>query len=218
MTENVIQPGIGPSKVSLQQRLFNPFKYVAGGKALGWGLAAILLAGGIGSISNTHFDGVLDTHTGAAAPLLLFFVAGIADWLSLALVLFAIGLVASKSSFRTIDLFGTQALARWPTIFTALFCLLPGYHQITSYLAWKYGGIGSEVVVSPVAYFQYGIVVLVMLLVIVWMVMLMFQSFRISCNLKGGKAVVLFIVGMLIGEGISKVGFYILMKLFSNVG
>jgi len=217
MTEKITQPGIEPGKVSLQQRLFNPFKYVAGGKALGWGLAAILLAGGIGSISNTHFDGVLDTHTGAAAPLLLFFIAGIADWLSLALVLFAIGLVASKSSFRTVDLFGTQALARWPTIFTALFCLLPGYHQITSYLTWKYAGVGAKVTVSTVAYVQYGIVVLVMLMVIVWMAMLMFQSFRISCNLKGGKAVVLFIVGMLIGEALSKVGFYFLMKLFSSM-
>jgi len=218
MTEETIQPVIRSGKVSLHQRFFNPFKYVAGGKALGWGLAAILLAGGIGSISNTHFDGVLDTHTGAAAPLLLFLADGIVDWLSLTLVLFAIGLMASKSSFRTIDLFGTQALARWPTLFIALVCLLPGYRQVASYLAWKYAGIGSEVAISTAAYIQYGIAVLAMLIAVVWMVMLMFQSFRISCNLKGGKAVVLFIAGILVGEVISKVSFYFLMKLFSNVG
>ena len=46
--------------------------------------------------------------------------------------------------------------------------------------------------------------------------MLMFQSFRISCNLKGSKAVVLFIAGILIGEVISKVSFYFLTLLSKN--
>ena len=49
--------------------LFNPFTYIAGWQSLFIGLAAIILAGGIGSISSTHFDGVLDTHTGRPAPL-----------------------------------------------------------------------------------------------------------------------------------------------------
>ena len=46
--------------------LFNPFFYVAGIKALGLGLAAIFLAGLVGWCGHTHFDGVLDTHVGAA--------------------------------------------------------------------------------------------------------------------------------------------------------
>ena len=49
--------------------LFNPFVYIAGGKALVLGLLTILVAGFLGSLSTTHFDGVLDTHTGRPATL-----------------------------------------------------------------------------------------------------------------------------------------------------
>jgi hypothetical protein len=94
--------------------LFNPFFYFAGSKALCLGLAAILLAGLLGALGNTHFDGVLDTHTGAHAPLWFFLVEGIVDWLCMAVVLLAFGKVASKTSFRALDVLGTQALARWP--------------------------------------------------------------------------------------------------------
>ncbi len=37
--------------------LFNPFFYVAGGKALGIGLATIILAGLIGALGNAHLMG-----------------------------------------------------------------------------------------------------------------------------------------------------------------
>ncbi len=72
---------------SLGQWLFNPFNYVAGGQALVLGLVAILMAGGFGALSNTHFDGVIDVHSGRAAPLWVFLTEGVINWLSLAFVL-----------------------------------------------------------------------------------------------------------------------------------
>jgi len=96
----------------LTTTLFNPFVYIAGAQALGLGLGAILLAGLIGSLSNTHFDGVLDTHTGLHVPLWVFLAEGLADWLCLSLVLLIFGKIISNTAFRTIDLLGTQALAR----------------------------------------------------------------------------------------------------------
>ena len=45
---------------SLVTWFFNPFIYIAGWQSLLIGVAAILVAGYIGSLSNTHFDGVLD--------------------------------------------------------------------------------------------------------------------------------------------------------------
>lgn len=112
--------------------LFNPFGYIAGGKALWLGLAAILLAGLIGSLSNTHFDGVLDTHTGRPAPLWAFLVEGIINWMCLSLVLLILGRVISRTSFRTVDLLGTQALARWPTVFIGLVALPPAFQRFAS--------------------------------------------------------------------------------------
>ena len=46
----------------LSQWLFNPFTFVAGLKALLLGLIIISLSAFICSLSNTHFDGVLDVY------------------------------------------------------------------------------------------------------------------------------------------------------------
>src|SRR5438552_5098370 len=115
--------------------MFNPFVYSAGAQALGLGLAAILLAAFIGWCSNTHFDGVLDVHTGAAAPLWLFFAEGVIDWLCLSVVLWVCGKIISRTAFRTIDVFGTQALARWPTVLISLITLPKAFNRFGNELA-----------------------------------------------------------------------------------
>jgi len=64
---------------SIRTWLFNPFHYVAGWTALLVGLALVLAASFIGSLSNSHFDGVLDFHTGMPAPLWVFMCEGLID-------------------------------------------------------------------------------------------------------------------------------------------
>ena len=113
--------------------LFNPFVYIAGAKALLLGLGAIVVAGLIGAVGHTHFDGVLDVHSGASAPLWFFLAEGIIDWLCLALVLLAIGKIASRTAFRTLDVLGTD-LPRWPTVFISLIRLLLVFVRFGNYL------------------------------------------------------------------------------------
>src|SRR4051812_9332244 len=114
-------------KPGLLDWLFDPFAYVAGGTSLCFGLAMILASGWIGSLSSSHYDGVLDFHSGHRMPLWYSLSAGFVDWLSLALVLLIAGKFLSKSKFRAIDVLGTQAMARWPGIFSALLALLPPF-------------------------------------------------------------------------------------------
>ena len=82
---------IPASRVSVATVLFNPFYYVAGGAALGFGLLAIVLTALIGSFGNAHVDGVLDFHVGRPAPLWMYFGEGIIDWLALAVPLYIAG-------------------------------------------------------------------------------------------------------------------------------
>jgi hypothetical protein len=89
------------------QWLFNPFRFIAGFKALLLGLSIILISALVGSLGNTHFDGVLDVHIGLEAPLWFFFAEGLIDWICIAIPLFFFGLIVSRSSFRMIDVFGT---------------------------------------------------------------------------------------------------------------
>ena len=203
-------------KVDVNRRptvlLFNPFVHVAGGKALVLGLAAILAAGLIGAVSNTHFDGVLDTHTGAAAPLWFFLSQGIVDWLCLAVVVLLAGRIISKTPFRTIDVLGTQALARWPTIFIALAMLPKGIQRFTNSLVEQFRA-GKPPQFNTADTLVFAAAMGVLILCVIWMVGLMYKSFSVSCNVKGGKAIGTFIGGLIVAEVLSKIAVYGLATL-----
>jgi hypothetical protein len=191
-------------KRALAQWLFNPFRFIAGYQALLIGIAAILLTSLLGSLSNTHFDGVLDVHTGRQAPPWFFLCEGLINWISLAILLLLFGLIFSRSSFRTIDVIGTQALARWPYLVTALAMLPEANRKVLEYLMAKfiqnYTTLinGTDIAIFVVAMF-------LMILMIIWMIALMYRAYTVSCNLKGPKAIVTFTIGLIGAEAISKI-------------
>lgn len=199
------------------QFLFQPFVRVAGAASLALGLAAILLAGLIGAGQGLHFDGVLDAHVGVRLPLWFSLAEGLIDWLSLALVLYVVGRLISRTAFRAVDLVGTQALARWPTFIVSLVCLLPGFHRFSEQLIKSVEKMGSDPAHLALPPFGmdgavFAFVTLVMLVCTVWMVALMWKSFSHCCNVRGGKAVAGFVVGLLIAEVLSKIGIGQLLK------
>jgi hypothetical protein len=194
----------------LKHWLLNPFIYVAGEKALGIGVAAVLTAGLIGYFSRTHFDGVLDVHTGSPAPLWLFLSEGVVDWLCLSVVLWVLGMIVSKTSFRALDLFGTQALARWPTLLISVIALIPSYTRFLEQLTRQLLNPGAGADLHPTDAVFGSVILLLMVLLIVWMVLLAYKSYAISCNLAGGKAIVSFIGGLILAEIASKVAIVLL--------
>ncbi len=201
--------------MKISEILFHPFRRVAGGLSLVLGLVAIVLAALVAKPQGLHFDGVLDAHVGPSGPWWLFIAEGLIDWLSLALPLLLAGRLISQSAFRSIDLLGTQALARWPTVLIALGCLAPGFHRYTLALTkWLANLKPGAVPVLPggVDAIVFGLVVAVTLACTVWMVALMWKSFSHCCNVRGGKAVVVFIVVLLIAEVLSKVLIGLLFK------
>lgn len=192
-------------KPSLGSWLFDPFAYIAGGTSLCIGLAMILASGLIASLSNSIFDGVIDFHAGHSMPLWFCLSSGIVDWLSLAVTLLIAGKFLSKSKFRAIDVLGTQAMARSPAIITALLALLPPFQNFSNYLLSTMTPGSPKVVVQPTDGVIFLLAVGVVLLALCWMVWLMYRAFSVSCNMKGGKAVVTFIVCLIVAEVISKV-------------
>jgi hypothetical protein len=193
---------------TLKQWLFNPFQFIAGGNALVLGLAIILITAYLGSLSNTHFDGVLDVHTGTAAPLWFFLTEVLIDWLCLFIVLLIAAFFTSRSSFRIIDVFGTQALARAPYLISALALLPKGSIRFTNYLVSKITQqVPAEAIESTdILFFAVGLIVV--LLMIVWIVVLMYRAYSVSCNTKGGKAIGSFIAALIIAEILSKIAIW----------
>ncbi|UCC68889.1 MAG: hypothetical protein JSV79_02895 [Armatimonadota bacterium] len=199
------------TQVRPSEWLFTPFRYVAGGTSLALGLGAIVVAGLLGALSKTHFDGVLDVHTGRPSPTIWLYPAeGLIDWAALAVVLFVVGKVVSRTAFRAVDLFGTQAMARWPMVIVTLATLAPPYQRYSDYVGYKLSRLegwmrspSSDALVSSDV-IVFGLVVLVMILAAVWMVALMYRSYAVCCNLRGGRAIGSFIAGLILAEAISK--------------
>jgi hypothetical protein len=196
---------------TFKQWLFNPFQFIAGGSALLSGLVIMLIAAYLGSLGNVHFDGVLDLHIGKNMPLWFFFAEVMIDWLCLSIVLLIAAFIVSRSSFRIIDIFGTQALARVPYLLATLVALPKGVVRFSEYLAAKamQKPITGEIQNTDVLFFV--VMVIVSLLMLVWMVVLMYRAYSVSCNIKGGKAIGSFIAGLIIAEILSKLAIWLLV-------
>jgi hypothetical protein len=189
----------------LSQWLFNPFRFVAGFQALMTGLAIILIGGVIGSLSNTHFDGVLDVHIGAETPMWFFLAEGLIDWICLAGPLFFFGLIVSRSTFRVIDILGTQALARWPYLIAAAAMLPDANRRVLEYIEAKVKQIAPAAAINPMDVFIFGFAMFVIILTVIWMVALMYQAYTVSCNIKGARAIVTFMISLIGAEVLSKI-------------
>jgi hypothetical protein len=199
---------------SLIQWLFNPFRFIAGFKALLMGLAIILISGFVGSFSNTHFDGVLDVHTGLESPLWFFFAEGLIDWGCMVIPLFFFGLIVSRSAFRMIDVLGTQALARWPYLITAVVMLPDANQRVIAYVMSKLIQTAPAAAINSADVLIFGFAMFVVVLTVIWMVALMYRAYAVSCNIKGAAAVATFIVSLTGAEVLSKFAIFLLVRTF----
>ena len=197
---------------SISQWLFNPFIFVAGYQALLLGLGIMLISAFIGFLGNTHFDGVLDVHKGLEAPLWLFLAEGIIDWLTIAMPLFFFGLLVSSSSLRMIDVFGTQALARWPYIVTSVVMLPEANQRVGAYIIFRLTSTAASVTIDYMDMLIFIFAIIVGIFMSVWMVALMYRAYVVSCNIKGARAIVTFIVSLIGAEVLSKLSILLLFQ------
>lgn len=172
--------------------LFNPFEKIAGFQALILGWFIILLSGIIAYFSNCHFNGVIDAHFGAKTLWWVYLAESFVAWASISIVYYFTGVLFSQSKIRFADVAGTLALARYPMLFVALLAFGP--------------------MPDPKALDQINLVILLnifaTLIFSIWMIALFFNAYKISCNMKGAKAVWTFIIGLIIAEIISKIVLY----------
>ena len=111
--------------------LFNPFHFLAGGQALVWGLACIVLTAWLGGIFDFRFTGVISFQRTAPAPLWHAIAQGLMAWAIPSALLYIGGRLISRSRVRPIDVFGTQALARAPWLLIALIAVSPPFRDLT---------------------------------------------------------------------------------------
>lgn len=162
--------------------LINPFIRIAGYRSLFIGFAGLLLISFISFITGTHLIGLLNVSFAKDSKFVYYFLEHIIGWIAIFTFLFLSGIILSKTKFRLIDVLGTTLLARLPLIIAPIIRLLP-YFQSFVIQSWE-------------MYFIYG----VYLLSAIWTIVLLFNAFKISCNLKNERLIISFAVGLILSE------------------
>jgi hypothetical protein len=192
----------------MKKLIFNPFVRYAGGTALAIGVAGILFTALISCFSKTRFDGVIDIHIALSIDPAVCFLEGFVNWLSLVVVFYLMGLILTGLKVRFIDIAGTMALARLPLVLASLLGFVVAFNKTTDYILWKFLEIGKEVTINFGDIFFFIICVIMLLLIVIWTIALMYNAYSVSANLKGSKATISFIIGLILAEAISKVFYY----------
>jgi hypothetical protein len=193
--------------------LFNPFKQIAGMKAFAIGLPVILLSSVLGYLSHTHFDGAIDSHMGDYGNIYVYISEGLIDYVSLLITFYIAGIIISGFHFRFIDMMGTVALSRVPLIFVPLAAFAFPQQKISDYLNYVLLHTGDPVSLTTFDIIAFMISVTVMIIVVVWMVVLLVNAYKICVNKKGVPLVISFILAIIAAEIISKIA---IVQLFPN--
>jgi hypothetical protein len=192
--------------------LFRPFTRIAGGPALTAGLVVVIITAGLATAGGMVTDGVLDLHFAEGIAFWQNLAMGLLNWLILAGVLLIIGRMVSKTRFRVIDLFGTQALARWPLLLGVAYMSIPWVNRTIEELTINMLAAmptDPSKVMSSTAYLADAmwltLLAIPSLLGLAWMIWLMFHGYALTCNLKGQRAFFSFVGALIIAEILSKV-------------
>ncbi len=183
----------------MTQTLFNPFLKIAGTKALLFGWLAILATAAVAYYSHTHFPGAIDVKVGAGGLWWLFLLEPLIAWLCVSIAMYVAGMIVARSSVRMIDIAGTMALARWPMFFVTLLAFIPV--EAPAELSTNVGDYTSVLLLA-----------LVMLPFTVWMIVLMYQGYKVSTGVKGTEGVLSFIIALVAAEVSAFVVFLLLSR------
>ncbi len=181
--------------------LVNPFNRIAGGKALAIGLVVVMLTTLLGQLNGVIFDGVLNVHLVSVTMTQAVIMQGI-SLLSLIVFMYLSGKIFSASSIRFIDVAGTMSLSRFPFLLISLMTIFSGVSAsinevVQSLYLQSFASIGFSV------WLIFGLSIAVFIIVAIWFIVLAYNGFSVSCNIKGAKNGIVFAVSFIIAEVVS---------------
>lgn len=181
--------------------MLNPFSRIAGFQALLVGFTFIAASSVFAYIFGTHFNGLLDIKFGSSEiGYHVFIIYGVINVTVVSILFYIAGRIVSKSRIRFIDVIGTQALARYPYILAPFLNINGISERAGGFIMYKFLDYGEAAVISNYELLLAAVFMLIMLLLIVWMIALMYNAYRIACNVKGANAVLSFIIVLFVAE------------------
>ncbi|MDR2824500.1 MAG: YIP1 family protein [Prevotellaceae bacterium] len=186
--------------------IFRPFQFVAGGKALILGIVTMFVLVALCYASNTFFDGAIDAHYGCKEKAILphvYCVFGV--WVVMTVLFYLTALLAGSKKTRLIDIAGTLALAKLPLIVFALIGFLPMTKALCGLDLTNFNPMDTETTrqIMMVAVKMLP-TLFVCLLAVIWYIVLMYNGYSVSVNLRGTKGILTFIAALLVSEILAK--------------
>lgn len=183
--------------------LFNPFKKYSEQQLLIFGLITAITGVAFATLTNTHFDGMLDTHFGKQIALKTAALQSIINIVSIVVVFYPLGKWINSKT-RLIDIFNLSLIVKIPAYF-----MMP-----LNINGWAYSKTEPllEAMVNPfnLQFTPEMILFLTLssilaLVVFVWLIVLLYNGFKVATNLKETKHILMFILAIIVAEIVSKV-------------
>jgi hypothetical protein len=190
--------------------LFQPFERYSERSLVAVGLLCAVSAVFAGAYFDVRFDGVLDLHFVPGSSVKDLSVDLATDFITLFVFLFAAAKWVNRKT-RTVDILAAVLVAKIPMY---LPMLLNAGGRITA--------AGEKIVEQtverqPLSLDALSMTLLVLsiilvLLFLVWSVALLYNGYKTAAHAKGAKAIVLFIMALLLAEIASKIVLYYIGK------
>ncbi|MDR2917080.1 MAG: hypothetical protein LBV74_19990 [Tannerella sp.] len=173
--------------------IINPFKKIAGFQALSWGFAGLIISTILSMATGYHYHNLLHYGPAPNSAWWCFAAEHLIVWLVPAILFYCSAICFSKSKVRIIDVFGTMLFAQIPFIFMNLFAFIPAVQKLINMDM----NIPVEQIAKQPEFIIGSMIILVSCIFLIMTLIWMFQALRVSCNLKGSRLVVTYIVGII---------------------
>lgn len=178
------------------ERMINPFIRIAGVQALLWGALGLVISTVLSGLSDYHYHGLLHFGPASNPAWWCYLAEHLIVWLVPATLFYLGGRIFSHSRIRMVDVYGTVLFAQLPLLGMNLIYLLPPMQSVaqidpTIPLA--------EILAIPDFYLAM-LLSLLGLPFILFSIVWMFQSVKVSCNLKKSPLWIVAVVGIIGGD------------------
>lgn len=174
----------------MNNKLYNPFIQIAGFKSLLIGVSGLIITTFTAFKTGTHFNGLLNIDLAKDSGYWVYLIENCSQWIILSAFFYLAGLILSKSRVRLIDVLGTTLFSRIPLVITPLVRTIPIFQS------FAFGSVTMYAIVG------------IYLVSLIWTIVLLFNAFKVSGNLKSVQLIVSFIACMILSEVLTKIFLY----------
>jgi len=179
--------------------VYNPFEKVAGWKAFGIGLIILCITTVLGYFFKTVFYGI----SIKTVPCVTWSTAFSLQALGLGVLVFIMWIASLffTKKVRFQDILGTVTLAKYP-LFFAVIPIMIFNNRMTEFTK-KIMSVNVYEIIKVITISDYVMLFafsIIAFAIIIWEIVLLFNAFRVSTNLKGIKSAILFASIMLASE------------------